>query len=79
MWLQPVARQGTAWERQLTKPWNLEVITALLAQKYEPLHAAVFGVYLHGLAADITLEQQSEETMLASDVIESLGAAFGTL
>lgn len=55
------------------------IITALLAQKYEPIYAAVFGVYLHGLAADITLEKQSEESMLASDVIQSLGTAFRTL
>ncbi|MEO8712827.1 MAG: NAD(P)H-hydrate dehydratase, partial [Parafilimonas sp.] len=55
------------------------ILTALLAQKYEPLHAALFGVYLHGLAADITLQTQSQESMLATDVIESLGAAFNCL
>jgi NAD(P)H-hydrate epimerase len=55
------------------------IITALLAQKYEPINAALFGVYLHGLAADITLEKQSEESMLASDVIENLGIAFNNL
>jgi len=55
------------------------IITALLAQKYEPFNAALFGVYLHGLAADICLEKQSEESMLASDVIENLGAAFNSL
>ncbi len=52
------------------------IITALLAQSYEPLHAAALGVYLHGLAADITLETQSEESMLITDVIENLGKAF---
>jgi NAD(P)H-hydrate epimerase len=55
------------------------IITALLAQKYEPLNAALFGVYLHGLAADVTLEKQSEESMLASDVVENLGTAFNNL
>ena len=55
------------------------IITALLAQKYDSLNAALFGVYLHGLAADITLEKQSEESMLASDVIENLGTAFNNL
>ena len=30
------------------------IITALLAQKYQPLQAALFGVYLHGIAADLT-------------------------
>ena len=52
------------------------IITALVAQEYEPINASVLGVYLHGLAADITLETQSEESMLISDVIENLGAAF---
>lgn len=52
------------------------IITAFLAQGYEPLKAALLGVYLHGLAADITLETQSEESMLITDVIENLGKAF---
>jgi hydroxyethylthiazole kinase-like uncharacterized protein yjeF len=52
------------------------IITAFLAQGYEQLKAAILGVYLHGLAADITLETQSEESMLITDVIENLGKAF---
>lgn len=52
------------------------MITAFLAQGYEPLNAANFSVYLHGLAADITLETQSTESMLITDVIENLGKAF---
>jgi len=52
------------------------IITAFLAQGYEPLNAAILGVYLHGLAADITLETQSPESMLITDVIENLGKAF---
>ena len=52
------------------------IITAFLAQGYEPINAAVFGVFLHGLAADITLETQSAESMLITDVIENLGKAF---
>ncbi|MBS1747991.1 MAG: NAD(P)H-hydrate dehydratase [Bacteroidetes bacterium] len=54
------------------------IITALLAQHYTLFEAAVFGVYLHGLAADIALEKQSEESLLASDVIENLGSAFNS-
>jgi NAD(P)H-hydrate epimerase len=34
------------------------------------------GVYLHGLAADITLNSQSHESMLITDVIDNLGKAF---
>lgn len=52
------------------------MITAFLAQGYEPINAATLGVYLHGLAADITLETQSEESMLITDVIDNLGKAF---
>lgn len=52
------------------------IITAMLAQRYEPINAAILGVYLHGLAADITLETQSAESMLITDVIENLGEAF---
>jgi NAD(P)H-hydrate epimerase len=52
------------------------IITSFLAQKYEPFIAAQLGVFIHGLAADCTLESQSEESMLISDVIENLGKAF---
>ncbi|MCU0320993.1 MAG: NAD(P)H-hydrate dehydratase [Chitinophagaceae bacterium] len=52
------------------------IITAFLAQGYQPIIAAQIGVYLHGLAADITLQQQSMESMLITDVIENLGQAF---
>lgn len=52
------------------------MITAFLAQGYEPINAAILAVYLHGLAADITLEIQSTESMLITDVIENLGKAF---
>jgi NAD(P)H-hydrate epimerase len=52
------------------------IITAFLAQGYVPIHAAILAVYLHGLAADITLESQSEESMMITDVIENLGKAF---
>lgn len=52
------------------------MITSFLAQGYTTLQATKLGVYLHGLAADITLQTQSEESMLITDVIENLGLAF---
>jgi hydroxyethylthiazole kinase-like uncharacterized protein yjeF len=52
------------------------IITAFLAQGYKPINAAKLGVFIHGLAADITLETQSAESMLITDVIENLGKAF---
>ena len=35
-----------------------------------------YGVYIHVLAADITLETQTEESMLITDVIDNLGMVF---
>jgi NAD(P)H-hydrate epimerase len=55
------------------------IITAFIAQKYEPLDAALLGIYLHGIAADYALQNQSMESMTATDVIENLGAAFNSL
>ena len=52
------------------------MITAFLAQKYTCLEASILAVYLHGLAADITLKTQSKESMLITDVIENIGLAF---
>lgn len=55
------------------------IITALLAQKYFPFDAARLGVYLHGLAADLTLSSQSLESMQITDVIQQIGNAFKTI
>ncbi|MGB5394278.1 MAG: ADP/ATP-dependent (S)-NAD(P)H-hydrate dehydratase, partial [Lutimonas sp.] len=53
------------------------MITGLLAQKYKPLIAAIMGVYLHGKAADYALENSiSEESLIASDVIQYVNNAF---
>jgi ADP-dependent NAD(P)H-hydrate dehydratase / NAD(P)H-hydrate epimerase len=55
------------------------IIAALLANGYEPDSASKLAVYVHGLAADIAVEEQSYESLLASDVIASLGKAFKKL
>ena len=52
------------------------MITAFLAQGYAPFIVAKIGVFLHGLAADIAIKEQSLESLLASDVVEKIGAAF---
>lgn len=52
------------------------IILAFLAQSYEPINAVKLAVFLHGLSADITLQTQSEESMLITDVIKNLGKAF---
>ncbi len=52
------------------------VLTGLLAQEYLPTDAAILGVWLHGLAGELALTGQSQESMIASDIIDSLGKAF---
>lgn len=52
------------------------ILTGLLAQGYEPLHAAKLGVYLHGLTADIALPQTGYQSFIASDIMKNLGKAF---
>lgn len=55
------------------------IITSLLAQNYEPKNAAILGVYLHGLTADIAAPEMSFQAFIASDIIEYLGKAFLSL
>ncbi|MEQ8706136.1 MAG: NAD(P)H-hydrate dehydratase [Phaeodactylibacter sp.] len=55
------------------------ILTGLLAQGYPPEEAALLGVYLHGLAGDCALAQQSQESLMAGDLTEALGQAFKQL
>ncbi|MCD4772101.1 MAG: NAD(P)H-hydrate dehydratase [Bacteroidales bacterium] len=55
------------------------IVLGLLAQGYHSLEAAILGVYLHGLAGDIAAGKQSEEAMIASDIVESLGEAIKSI
>lgn len=52
------------------------IITGLLAQSYDSLGAAIFGVYLHGRAGDMVVEQVGYQSLMASDIIEALGDAY---
>jgi len=52
------------------------IITALLGQNYSSEHAAILGVYLHGLAADLAVGIIGEESLIASDIIDYLPKAF---
>ncbi len=52
------------------------IITGFLAQGYEPSSAAILGIYVHGLAGDLAAERVGQEALIASDIIENLGAAF---
>jgi NAD(P)H-hydrate epimerase len=56
------------------------MIVSLLAQSYTPAEAAITAVFLHGLAADIAIENgQCMESLLAGDIIENIGAAFNKI
>jgi ADP-dependent NAD(P)H-hydrate dehydratase / NAD(P)H-hydrate epimerase len=55
------------------------IIAALLAQRIPSLHAALIGVYLHGLAGDLGASALSEEALIAGDIPNYLGAAFKKL
>lgn len=52
------------------------IITSLLAQSYEPVDAAILGVYLHGRTADIALPETGTQAFIASEIIKYLGKAF---
>lgn len=52
------------------------IITSLVAQSYTPLDAAILGVYLHGLTADIAAPKMSYQAFIASDIIENIGIAY---
>lgn len=52
------------------------ILTGLLAQGYSPKETCLAGVYLHGLAADIAVKETGEYSLLASDIIDSIGKAI---
>lgn len=55
------------------------ILTSLLAQGYSPEQASKTGVFIHGFAGDLAAKDKGEEAMVASDIIDYLGAAFKLL
>jgi ADP-dependent NAD(P)H-hydrate dehydratase len=53
------------------------VIGALLGQRLKPMDAARLGVYWHGLAGDHVAISMGQHSLIASDLIEALGAVAG--
>lgn len=55
------------------------IILSLLAQGYSSENAALAGVYLHGLAGDIAAVKTGPESLIASDIINSIGDAYNRI
>jgi len=82
------APDGTCWFNSTGNPGMATagsgdvltgIILSLLAQGYQPLQAALTGVYLHGLAGDLACNETGIESLIASDIINDLGKAFMTI
>ncbi len=52
------------------------MILGLLARGYTSLEAALLGVYIHGMAGDLAVQQCGMESLLPSDIIQNIGKAF---
>jgi NAD(P)H-hydrate epimerase len=52
------------------------IILSLMAQNYHTGLAALYGVFIHGLSADLLMEKESMESLIASDIVDNLGKAF---
>jgi ADP-dependent NAD(P)H-hydrate dehydratase / NAD(P)H-hydrate epimerase len=52
------------------------MITALIAQGYEPMQATLLAVYIHGAAGDKAAAAMSMESMIAGDIVKNIGEVF---
>jgi hydroxyethylthiazole kinase-like uncharacterized protein yjeF len=52
------------------------ILTGLMAQGYSATEAAIMGVYIHGLSGDLAILELGMESLIASDIIKYLPAAF---
>lgn len=52
------------------------IITALAAGGYDMFEAAKLGVFLHGLAGDYAAVKHGEDSLIARDIVDSLGKAI---
>ncbi|MBT1704975.1 NAD(P)H-hydrate dehydratase [Chryseosolibacter indicus] len=55
------------------------VLTSLVAQSYNSVEAAIIGVYLHGLSADLVAQERGMSGLIASDVVDFLPLAYKKL
>ena len=52
------------------------IITSMLAQGYTSQEACLIGVYMHGYAGDAAARKLSQQSMLASDIIDGITYFF---
>jgi NAD(P)H-hydrate epimerase len=52
------------------------IVTGLMSSGYTSAESAVLGMYIHGKAGDLALENESVESLIASDLTTYLGRAF---
>lgn len=52
------------------------IITGLIAQEASLFNAAIAGAYLHGLAADLAVENSTEYDIIAGDILKYIPKAF---
>jgi hydroxyethylthiazole kinase-like uncharacterized protein yjeF len=55
------------------------MISGFLGQGLKVLDASILGVYMHGLAGDIAATQKGVYSLIATDIIDNLPAAFRSL
>jgi len=55
------------------------ILAGLLAQGYTPEETAKLGVFVHGYAGDLALKTESEESLIAGDIICNLGETFKSI
>ncbi len=77
IWINPSGNPGLATGG--TGDVLAGLLGSFLAQGRNALTAARLGVWLHGRAGDLAAEARGEASLIAGDVVDSLGAAFGEL
>lgn len=55
------------------------IITGLIGQGYCIKNATMFGVYIHGLAADIAIQKINVRSIVATDIIDNISNAYNLI
>jgi hydroxyethylthiazole kinase-like uncharacterized protein yjeF len=55
------------------------MISGFLSQTGNPISSCILGVYMHGLAGDIGASEKGQHSLIATDIIDKIPAAFFSL